>query len=293
MKWPAGSSLPEPITDPGALLGEGPIWDDRSGRLWWVDIEGGLVHRTEPDSGRDDVVELGEPVGAAIPRRAGGWVGGMADGIAFFDESDVETGRTPVEADDPGSRMNDAACDPAGRLLTGTMTHGGRRSALYRVNGNGTVDTVFQGVGISNGLGWSPDGTCLYYVDTPTGQIDVFDYDLATGAMDDRRTLIDCTGVEGHPDGLTVDADGCLWAAFWDGWGLHRFDPTGTHMDHIPLPVARTTSCTFGGQDLDQLFVTTASTGLGEDDLAGQPLAGSLFRIDPGCVGLPTVPFDG
>ncbi len=286
----------EVVVAGGADLGEGPVWTGN--RLWWVDIERERIHRTDVATGADEITEMGEAVGAVIPRRGGGFLTGMPDGIAFFNEAFLDQGgaeerRIIVEPDDIDARMNDAKCDPAGRLFTGTMTHDDRRSALYRLDPDGTLTTVFTGVGISNGLGWSPDHTRMYYIDTPTMTVDVCDYDLATGDVCNRRPLIEVGDGQGNPDGMTVDAEGCLWVAFWDGWCLRRFDPDGSLMRTVELPVARVTSAAFGGPDLDELFVTTASCGPTPDEMAAQPHAGALFRVDPGCRGLPADTFAG
>jgi sugar lactone lactonase YvrE len=279
------------VLEAGADLAEGPVWADE--RLWWVDIEAGLVHHTEVDTGDDEVIEFGEPVGSVIPRSGGGAVLGVRDGVALLGPDGVEERRIPIEADDDESRMNDATCDPVGRLFTGTMTHEHRRSALYRVDPDLTVTTVLPGLGISNGLGWSPDGARLYFIDTPTLRVDVMTYDVDTAAMGERSPLVRVGVGEGYPDGMTVDAEGGLWVAFWSGGCVRRFGPDGTLLRTVRLPVDRVTSCTFGGADLDRLFVTTASTGLDPAQRAAQPLAGSILVVDPGVRGVPAVPFAG
>ncbi|MDH3707327.1 MAG: SMP-30/gluconolactonase/LRE family protein [Acidimicrobiia bacterium] len=281
----------EVLVDDVALLGEGPHWDGE--RLWWVDIEGELIHRTIVDTGHDEAVEVGAPVGSVVPRAGGGFVCGFPDGVALFDGSGAAPHRIVIEVDDPESRMNDAKCDPAGRLFTGTMTSDQRRSTLYRVDADHSVTTVFTGVGISNGLGWSPDGTRMYYIDTPTMRVDVIDYDPATGTVEHRRPLIEVAPGQGFPDGMCVDAEGCLWVAFWDGWSIRRFDPDGSLMRTVDLPAQRITSCAFGGADLDRLFVTSASCELDDAQRSAQPHAGALFEIDPGCRGITGVAFAG
>ena len=281
----------EVVLEAGADLAEGPVWTEHS--LWWVDLEAGRVHHSDPVTGSDEVIEVGESVGAVIPRVGGGAVLGMRDGVALWDAEGREERRIPIEVDDDESRMNDAMCDPVGRLFTGTMTQDHRRSALYRVDPDGTVTTVFTGIGISNGLGWSPDGARMYYVDTPTQRVDVMTYDVATGAVGERRPLVRIADGEGFPDGMTVDAEGCLWVAFWDGGCVRRYDPDGRLVRTVSLPVDRVTSCAFGGAGLDRLYVTTASAGLDAAELAAQPLAGSIFVVDPGCLGLPVSRFAG
>ena len=281
----------EVVLDAGAKLGEGPVWRGES--VSWVDIDLGSVHETDPDTGYDKVRHFGEPVGSAIPRLNGGLVTGMKNGVAFFDIDGVEERRVLIEVDDAQSRMNDAKCDPAGRLFTGTMTQDDRRSALYRIDPDGSVNSVFDGIGISNGLGWSPDGGLMYYVDSSTMRVDVIDYDPATGSVENRRPQVVFSEGGGIPDGLAVDSEGCLWIAFWDGWCVRRFDPDGALIRTVGLPVAHVTSCAFGGQQLDQLFVTSASAGLEDSVRPLQRLAGALFRVDPMVTGLPVSDFAG
>ncbi|WP_419847954.1 SMP-30/gluconolactonase/LRE family protein [Candidatus Poriferisocius sp.] len=285
------SSEWEVVVDAGAVLGEGPHWDGE--RLWWVDIEGHLIHRTDVGDRSDEVIDVGEKVSSVIPRRGGGFVAGYPDGVGFHGADGRHETRLLIEESDAHSRMNDAKCDPLGRLYTGTMTQGGASSALYRVDHDLGVSTVVDGVGISNGLGWSPDGTRMYYIDTPTQRLDVFDYDPQRGRCENRRPLIDFSQRAGYPDGLTVDAEGCIWVALWTGWAVHRFDPEGGLMQQISLPVSKPTSCAFGGPDLDRLFITSASVELSDAELADQPLSGALFEVSPDCRGQPGVPFDG
>ena len=273
------------VIEAGAILGEGPVWTGDS--LWWVDIEGQRIHHTDPATGRDGIIQLDAPIGAVIPRADGGWVAAMSDGVVIVDSDGATEQRIGIESDDAESRMNDAKCDPAGRLFTGTMTHGDRRSSLYSIDADWSVTTVFTGVGISNGLGWSPDATRMYYIDTPTMRVDVIDYDLTTGSVEYRRPLMEIAKGAGFPDGMTIDVDGCLWVAFWDGWCVRRYDPEGRLMHTVELPVARITSCTFGGENFDQLFITSASSGLSKVELAAQPLAGAIFSADVGTKGSP------
>lgn len=271
----------------GARLGEGPLWDPRAGCLRWVDIDRGLVHRFDPDTGEDTSFSFGEKVGTVAVRASGGLVLATATGITTC--GDDGSGREllhEVATDPPGGRFNDGKADPWGRFWAGTMLDkppGG--AAFYRLDADGTLHTVLTGVSCSNGLGWSPDGATMYYIDTPTGGVDAFDHDPDTGTVTNRRRLVDVE--RGWPDGLTVDAEGCLWVALWDGWGLRRYAPDGRLLTTVELPARRVTSCAFGGPDLSVLYVTSARTGLSDDELARQPEAGSLFAFAPGVVGLP------
>ncbi|MEU3981619.1 SMP-30/gluconolactonase/LRE family protein [Streptomyces sp. NPDC026672] len=256
-----------------AELGEGPTWDAGAGRLIWVDILGARVHAYDPATGHRTVRTTHQHVGAAKPRAGGGLVLNLRDGVGLLDPDDGFRWlhREPV----PGRRGNDAAVAPDGSLWAGTMRYdeaaGG--GTFARFTGAGAASTVLPSVTVSNGTGWSPDGRLLYYIDTPTRRVDVFDHDGERAA--NRREFVTVPESAGYPDGLTVDADGCVWVALWDGAALHRYTPEGTLDRVIPLPTPRTTACAFGGADLTDLYVTTARTGLAAPD----PLAGSLLVI--------------
>ncbi len=201
----------------------------------------------------------------------------------------------PVEPDDETTRLNDVKTDRAGRLWGGTMAFDARADAgaFYRIDPDGAVTTVARPITISNGMEWSPDGSLMYYIDTATGRMDVFDFDLAAGSALNRRPFIHFDESLGNPDGMTIDAEGCLWVAFYDGWAVRRFSPAGELERSIAVPAARATSCAFGGPDLDLLYVTSARDGLSESQLAEQPHAGGLFVIEPGVKGSPITPFAG
>jgi sugar lactone lactonase YvrE len=276
-----------------ARLGEGPTWDASSGRLLWVDILACEVHRFDPASGTDSVLRTGQHVGAAKPRAAGGLVVNLRDGVGLYDPDGGF--RWLADLAVPDCRGNDAAVDAAGHLWAGTMRYdeaaGGGR--LYRVSPRGEVTTVFDAVAVSNGVGWSPDGGRMYYVDSPTRRVDVLDVDPDSGLVAGRRTFLDLHGQPGFPDGLTVDADGCVWVAFWDGGAVRRFTPAGRPDLVVGVPAARTTACAFGGPDLADLYVTTATTGLDPARLAGQPLSGSVFVLPGAGTGLAAHAFGG
>jgi sugar lactone lactonase YvrE len=278
----------------GAVLGEGPTWDGATGTLLWVDILAAEVHRFDPAAGRD-TVELRTPqhVGAAKPRAAGGIVVNLRDGIGRYDADGAFDWLAALGED--GVRGNDAAVDADGRLWAGTMRYdeapGGGR--LYRVDAGGEVVTVLPEVSVSNGIGWSPDGRLMYYVDTPSRRVDVFDVDRDTGLVARRRQFVDLARAPGFPDGLTVDADGCPWVALWDGGAVHRYTPAGALDRVVEVPASRTTACAFGGAGLGDLYITSASVGLDLDKRAAEPLAGSLFVLPAAGTGLPGHPFAG
>jgi sugar lactone lactonase YvrE len=277
----------------GARLGEGPTWDAATGTLLWVDILASEVHRLDPGSGHDRPLRTPQHVGAAKPRAAGGLVVNLRDGVGCYG-ADGAFRWLATWAED-GRRGNDAAVDATGRLWAGTMRYdeaeGGGR--LYRVGPHGDVVTVLDHVTISNGIGWSPDGSLMYYVDTPTRRVDVFDVDRHSGLVARRRTFVDLGRDAGFPDGLTVDADGAVWVALWDGGAVHRYTPAGRLDRVIEVPATRTTACTFGGADLGDLYITTATVDLGPERLARQPLAGSVFVLPAAGAGQPGTPFGG
>jgi len=277
-----------------AQLGEGPRWDAATQTLLWVDIPARLVHRYDPASGANTTQQTADVVSLALPRQRGGVVIGLPDGLHLLDRE-----RSPlvaaIEPGQIGTRTNDGACDAAGRLWVGTMALDERSpvAGLYRVDAYLGVTTVLTGTTISNGLGWSPSGTSFYFIDSPTRRIDMFDCDAASGALENRRPLA-AVEVEGAvPDGLTVDAEGGVWVALHGGWGLRRYSPDGDLVAEVRLPVARVTSCCFGGDDLRDLYVTTRRDGLSDAEVAQQPLSGALLCLDVGVAGLPTDTFAG
>lgn len=288
---------PDLVLDARAQLGEGALWDARRGVLYWVDIEGFLVHVYDPATGADRALPVYEHVGCVAPREGGGLVVALRRGLAAFDP---ETGALEVRAIPPGHvsevRFNDGRTDPEGRLWAGTMDLSFRPGAgsLWRLDPDWSLHRMVEGVTISNGLAWSRDASTLYYIDTPTRTVAAFDYDRARGTVARRRVAIEVPVAMGSPDGMTIDAEGRLWIAQWDGGCVGRWDPTsGRLLERIPLPARRVTSCAFGGPALEDLYITTARTGLDERSLAEEPLAGGLFRVRPGVVGVPAVPFAG
>ncbi len=277
-----------------AGLGEGPRWDAATQTLLWVDIPAKLVHRYDPATRTNTTQQVADVVSLALPRRRGGVVIGLPDGLHLLDGE-----RSPliaaIESEQAGTRTNDGACDAAGRLWVGTMALDERSplGALYRVDANLSVTTVLTGTTISNGLGWSPSGQDFYFIDSPTRRVDVFDFDPETGALENRRPLA-AVEVEGAvPDGMNVDAEGGVWVALHGGWGLNRYSPDGELVAEVRLPVAKITSCCFGGPELRDLYVTTRREGLSDAERAAQPLAGALLRLDVGVAGLPTHAFAG
>jgi sugar lactone lactonase YvrE len=305
---PGGSQSPveeaEIVSDCGlqvavgsrACLGEGPSWDAREGVLWWVDIEANLVHRYDPLRRSDDSIDVGQAVGAVVPREKGGLVVALRDGVAFLDPISQQVELFgPVERERQENRMNDAKCDSAGRLWAGTMadSEAPGAGALYRIDADYTISTALDGVTISNGLGWSPDDRYMYYIDTGTQQVDLFDYDITSGRATGRRTFVEIPVEFGMPDGLAVDAEGFVWVAMWQGSSVRRYSPEGTLEYVLQVPASQVTSCAFGGLDLGDLYITTATTGLSDSELRGEASGGALFCCRPGVSGLPTNSFGG
>ena len=277
----------EQVTDPVAYHGEGPVWSSRWGGLRWVDMLAGDVLSLGGD-GRVGRRHVGSVAAALRPRTGGGAVIGVERGFVLEDADGTLT-TLPEVWSDSGVRMNDGGCDPEGRFYCGSMAYDQRQgaAALYRLDPDRSVTVVLERLTVSNGLEWSPDGSLAYYNDTDTHRVDVFDYDSGHG-LSNRRTLVDLR--DGRPDGLTVDSEGGVWTAISNGGAVHRYTPEGALDEVIDVPASKVTACTFGGDGLDLLFITTSREGLedGQD-----PLAGSLFRATPGVRGLPARAFAG
>ncbi len=281
-----------------AKLGEGPCWDAANNVLHWVDIERFELHTYNPATKMDRVINVGQHIGAAVVRKSGGFVVALRDGIYHLDESTEALKKlADPEPDAPENRFNDGKCDPAGRFWAGTLflpETEPERGNLYRLEADLSVSLQVPKVSISNGLAWSPDEKTMYFIDSPTRQCVAFDYDKASGAISNRRVAVTIPEGEGWPDGMNIDAEGMLWIALWDGWAVCRYNPyNGVLLDEIKLPVARPTSCVFGGEDLRTLYITSASTRLDAEALAQQPLAGSIFKANPGVQGTATMEFQG
>lgn len=281
-----------------AELGEGALWHPGRQSLFWIDILGHKVFETTLRDPATTTRDVGQRVGAVTPTRAGGLIAALQNGLHRVD---LATGQTtffacPPEHDAKTVRFNDAKCDPRGRLWAGTMAldESGHKGALYRFEADGRSRRMREQVSVSNGLAWSPDHRTLYYIDSPTRSVQAFDYDADTGDLGRPRVAIDLATTNGYPDGCTIDTDGNLWIAFWDGACVMRWDPVHARLlDTLHLPVARVTTCTFGGPGLDTLFITTAATGLSAADRAAQPQAGFVFTAQPGARGFVTDGFAG
>ncbi len=277
------------IYDGKCELAEGPVWHDDA--LWWVSITSGELNRLDVVSGINQSRALGDLLSVAVPCRDGRWVVGRRRELGLLDwQSGAFERIAVVEEDKPENRFNDGKCDPVGRFWAGTMNLNANPSAgsLYCVARDKTVRQVLSDVTISNGLGWSPDGARFYYIDTATQRIDVFYCDVNTGAISDRQALVEAPVDRGSPDGLTVDSNGNVWVALWEGSAVHCYSGrTGELMERVELPVPQVTSCCFGGPELDRLYITTANFGGGESSGGVASPAGGIFSCRPGVTGLP------
>lgn len=263
----------------GNQLGEGPLWHPDQEMLYWVDIEGHCFQRFSLETGTRETIPVGQPVGCLAFRKSGGLVLAMRDGLGFWDpgKKNLEIIHSP-ESERPNSRFNDGRVDGRGRFWAGTLGEDSR-SSLYRLDPDRSIHIMESGISISNGIGWSPDQTLMYYTDSPTGVIYQYDFDLERGAISNPREFVCVPPEDGVPDGLAVDREGFVWSAHWDGWRVSRYDPDGVVEQVIYLPVQRPTSCAFGGTNLDLLFITSAWTGLSQAERREQPLAGDLFMM--------------
>ena len=279
----------EQVTSPLAEHGEGPVWDADAGVLRWVDMLAGDVLTLEP-SGAVTRLHVGDVAAAFRPRRDGGMVVAVERGFVVVD-ADGRVGPVHEAFTDPGVRMNDGGCDPAGRFFCGSMAYDAAagRGALFRFDPDGTVTRVLDGLTISNGIGWTPDGSRAYYVDTGTGRLDVFDYDLGSATLSGRRPVATVDPERGAPDGLALDAEGGIWVALWQGSAVHRYTADGRLDAVVELPARQVTACAFGGPDRDRLFITTSRQDLAD----AEPAAGAVFVADVGVRGAPVATFAG
>jgi len=280
----------EQVTGPATYHGEGPVWWESWGGLRWVDTYAGDILRL----GASGVVErwhVADMVTSIRPTAAGGVIMSSERGILLADEPDGAVRELATPVSDPGQRLNDGACDPDGAFWCGTIDQSGKAGgALYRVGQDGLVTTAIREVSISNGIAWSPDGGSMYYVDSASGRIDVFDFTPGgDGSIRNGRPFATVTVEGATPDGIAVDEEGGVWVALWNGFGVDHYDAEGRLVDRIQLPVRKVSACTFGGDDLDELYITTSR----EDEPDAHPAAGSVFRARPGVRGLPTATFGG
>lgn len=290
----------EPATDHRDDHGEGPCWDHRTGSLLWIDQYEGIVHVAELDAstGAVSIVRdhpVGSPVGAVVPTAGDDWLLACAGGFGrLHRDGRVELLDQPEQGAAERMRMNDGKCDAQGRFWAGSMAFAKTPGAgsLYRLDPDLTLHRVLAGTTISNGLVWTDDGRSMYYIDTPTQRVDRFRVD-ADGEISDRTPVVVIEDADGHPDGMTIDAEGCLWVALWDGWGLRRYSPAGELLATVRVDAPQVSSCCFGGPDLGTLFITTSQEDMSPERRAEHPNSGRLFRADVGVAGRPADVFGG
>jgi sugar lactone lactonase YvrE len=275
---------PVDVWDLAAELGEGPIWVERDRALWFVDIKKQAIHRFDPAGGGRRSWSAPEQVGFVLPAERGGFVAGLQSGLHHFDEASGQfTLIVEVEPDLPTNRLNDGVVDPAGRLWFGTMVNGERdkSGAFYCFAGGHLTRTPIDGIAITNGPAVSPDGRILYVVDTLKGTIDAAEIG-ADGALGERRPFVRIDPAEGHPDGPTIDSEGCVWISLYAGWEARRYSPDGELVGQVRFPVSNITKLAFGGDDLRTAYATTARQMLSAAEIAKQPQIGDLFefRVD-------------
>jgi sugar lactone lactonase YvrE len=285
------------LVDIRALVGEGALWDEQAQVLYWVDILSSALYIYDPATGQNRSYDVGQHVGTVVLRGSGGVMLALANGFA---EYNLASGKVTIlsdpESDLPGNRFNDGKCDPGGRFGAGTMAYQNPSSqgTLYRMDADHTVHKMLGDIGISNGIVWSHDKRTMYYIDSIAYSVRAFDYDNASGDISHERVVVSVPREMSVPDGMAIDADGNLWVAHYGAGCVRCWNPqTGQLIDQIDLPARQITSCAFGGEKLDTLFITSAAQQLDAAALAKQPLAGSLFSVKPGVTGALTYRFAG
>lgn len=278
------------LLDARALLGESPVWHAAESRLYWVDIDGRKIHRTDAVAGTDEVMELAEQIGCIALRAQGGLVAALENGCALIDAWDAAPRPfgAAVLADKPEQRFNDGRVDALGRLWVGSLTGDKAHptATLYRLDPDGSLTEMLRGLTTSNGAAFSPDGRTFYHADTPRHAIRAYDVDMTAGTLSNGRIFHQFEIGNGRPDGAAIDAEGCYWSALWDGWRVVRLSPAGELLQTIEMPVQRPTMIAFGGPDLKTAFVTSAGKNLTDEERKAQPHAGGIFTFRSDTPGL-------
>jgi sugar lactone lactonase YvrE len=278
----------ELLLDAKTTLGEGPAWDSKTQTLYWLDILEKRIY-----AGTRILAQMDDLIGCLAPCKSGHLLLGKRSCFADFEPDTAQLTVLGSLAESPANRLNDGKCDPAGRFLAGTMDMNEKDAtgALYSFDGQQTT-RLLDGIRISNGLTWSVDHKTFYFIDTPTREVKAFDYDLATGQIANPRAAIYVPESLGWPDGMTSDADGNLWIAIWGGAQITKWNPnTGKLLEQIRMPALHTSSCVFGGKDMNELYITSARLGMSEADLKKYPLSGGLFKVNTNVVGMKTFEF--
>ncbi|WLD92848.1 SMP-30/gluconolactonase/LRE family protein [Alkalihalobacillus sp. AL-G] len=281
----------ELLFDTKCSLGEGPIWDHERNSFYWVDIIGKKIFKYDSTIDEVNIANFDQHVGCVSPRKSGGLIVALQDGFFFYDwEDEVLKQINDPESHLEDNRFNDGKCDPSGRFWAGTTDSVGidGKGALYLLDTDLRVSKMIDNVGTSNGLAWSPDHKHMYFIDTPTKQVVQYNFDLISGGIDQPKIAIQFPANVGLPDGMTIDQDGMLWIAHWGGSGISRWNPsTGKQLDFISIPAINVTSCIFGGEELNELYITTARIGTTDEELNRYPNAGGIFKLKTnvkGCI---------
>ena len=278
----------ELIFDAKATLGEGPAWDAKTETLYWVDILEKRVY-----AGIELLAQLDDFIGCLAPCRNGHLLLGKRLSFADFEPASARERVLASLSEPTTNRINDGKCDPAGRFLAGTldMSEKDSNGVLYSFDGKNTT-RLLDGIRISNGLTWSPDHKTFYYIDTPTRKVKAFDYDVSTGQIANPRVVIHVPEALGWPDGMTCDMDGNLWIAMWGGAQVTQWSPsTAKLLEQVSIPAWLSSSCIFGGRDMNELYVTSARKDMSEADLKKYPFSGGLFKVVTNVAGMPTFEF--
>lgn len=291
---------PELLVNLGGIIGEGICWDENDKMLYWIDLLDNKIFTYDVNNSTIKIIRVNQNTGCIRVREQGGLVAGLQNGIFFVD---TETGKlTPIvdpERDKPGNRFNDGTCDCMGRFWAGTMSKAldsgsgdlTPQGSLYCLDIDHSITKKLDNILISNGIGYSQDNSTMYYIDSPTREVVAFDFEKETGEISNKRPIVKIPEEIGMPDGMTVDADGMLWVAMWGGGAVVRYDPeSGQMLEKIELPVKSVTSMVFGGEDMDEMFVTTAKM---DTDLNKFPDAGGVFKIKMDVQGKPTFKYKG
>lgn len=278
-----------------ALLGEGAFWNVDSKELYWVDIEGKKIHIYNPVTKNNTTYIVPSRVGTVVPAAAKKAVVALEDGIYTLDlMSNTVTLLSNVESDKPENRFNDGKCDPNGNLWVGSMhlKQTDPAGSVYKIDSQGVTQTMIENVTISNGIVWSKNSKTMYYIDTPTGQIRAFDFDKKTSSIKNQRVVVTIPETVGYPDGMAIDENDMLWVGLWNGNGIGCFNPmTGELIARVNVPAHNVTSCAFGGDNLDTLYITTSSLDMTDSEKSKFPLAGSIFKVKPGVKGVKSSTF--
>jgi sugar lactone lactonase YvrE len=288
---------PEIVVEHTCLLGEGPVWDAKQKMICWVDILNGEIHQYSPVLKLHTTIPVHQIIGSFALCSDGNFIAALQNGFAFINRT---SGEIKMIADPenhlPNNRFNEGKCDPAGRFWAGTMSLSEDTGAgnVYKIHYQLVPEKIIENVSISNGMAWSANHQTFYYIDTPTHEVVSYDYEKATGHISNKKVIIEIDDQDGYPDGMTIDNEGMLWIAHWDGWQVTRWNPfSSKKLFSIPLPVAKITSCTFGGENFTDLYITSAKKELTAEELKRQPLAGSLFVFrNCGFKGMPAVEFE-